>query len=234
MDIPGGHFKDEDLERALKLSLNPDEQSSQEQQEFILACKASLGDTKYALASHNVANVNQKENTSPIVDLSKVLRHDDVSEPKYSMSPTSSNIANIFAIHNSPKNTLKPEVQVENKDSITVVNKNISEIESLSEMHGLFGGKKAPKSGIISGSEMLINDPKTLEFHPHRKKDCKYENSSQNESLVTMYAKSNDIDESSKKKRKAPSENDLKQKSTSKPIPLAQAAANVKEAPVCK
>jgi len=232
MDIPGGHFKDEDLERALKLSLNPDEQSSQEQQEFILACKASLGDTKYALASHNVANVNQKENTSPIVDLSKVLRHDDVSEPKYSMSPTSSNIANIFAIHNSPKNTLKPEVQVENKDSITVVNKNISEIESLSEMHGLFGGKKAPKSGIISGSELLINDTKTLEFHPHRKKDCKYENSSQNESLVTMYAKSNDVDESSKKKRKAPSENDLKQKSTSKPIPLAQAAANVKEAPV--
>ena len=49
-----------------------------------------------------------------------------------------------------------------------------------------------------------------------------------------MYAKSNDVDESSKKKRKAPSENDLKQKSTSKPIPLAQAAANVKEAPVCK
>ena len=180
MDIPGGHFKDEDLERALKLSLNPDEQSSQEQQEFILACKASLGDTKYALASHNVANVNQKENTSPIVDLSKVLRHDDVSEPKYSMSPTSSNIANIFAIHNSPKNILKPEVQVENKDSITVVNKNISEIESLSEMHGLFDSKKAPKSGIISGSEMLINDPKPLEFHPHRKKDCKYENRSQN------------------------------------------------------
>jgi len=92
--------------------------------------------------------------------------------------------------------------------------------------------KKAPKSGIISGSELLINDTKTLEFHPHRKKDCKYENSSQNESLVTVYAKSNDIDESSKKKRKAPSENDLKQKSTSKPIPLAQAAANVKEAPV--
>ena len=234
MDIPGGHFKDEDLERALKLSLNPDEQSSQEQQEFILACKASLGDTKYALASHNVANVNQKENTSPIVDLSKVLRHDDVSEPKYSMSPTSSNIANIFAIHNSPKNTLKPEVQVENKDSITVVNKNISEIESLSEMHGLFGGEKAPKSGIISGSETSINDSKTLEFHPHRKKDCKYENSSQNESLVTMYAKSNDVDESSKKKRKAPSENDPTQKPTSKPIPLAQAAANIKEAPVCK
>merc|ERR1711997_565887 len=192
MDTLGGHFKDEDLERALKLSLNPDEQSSQEQQEFILACKASLGDTKYAPASHNAANVNQKENTSPIVDLSKVMRHDDVSEPKYSMSPTSSNIANIFAIHNSPKNTLKPEVQVENKDSITVVNKNISEIESLSEMHGLFGGKKAPKSGIISGSELLINDTKTLEFHPHRKKDCKYKNSSQNESLVTMYAKSND------------------------------------------
>ena len=150
------------------------------------------------------------------------------------MSPTSSNIANIFPIPNSPKNTSKPEVQVKNKNSITVVNKNISEIESLSEMHGLFDGKKAPNSGINSDSEMLINDPKSLEFHPHHKKDCKYENSSQNKSLVTMYAKSNDMDESSKKKRKAPNENDLKQKSTSKPIPLAQAAANVKEAPVCK
>ena len=234
MDVPGGHFKDEDLERALKLSLNPDEQSSQEQQEFILACKASLGDTKYALASHNAANVNQKENTSPIVDLSKDMGHDDLKGPKYSMSPTSSNMANIFKIHNSPKNTLKPEVEVKNKNSVRVVNKDISEIESLSEMHGLFDGKKAPKSGIISDSEMLINDPKTLEFHPHHKKDCKYENSSQNKSLVTMYAKSNDIDESSKKKRKAPSENDPTQKPTSKPIPLAQAAANVKEAPVCK
>ena len=43
MDIPdGGDFRTEELERAIKLSLNPTEQTSKEQQEFVLACKQSL------------------------------------------------------------------------------------------------------------------------------------------------------------------------------------------------
>ena len=36
-----GGFRDEDLERALKLSLNPEEQMSKEQKEFVLACSLS-------------------------------------------------------------------------------------------------------------------------------------------------------------------------------------------------
>ena len=44
--VQGGGFRDEDLERALKLSLNPEEQMSKEQQEFILACSLSKLEAK--------------------------------------------------------------------------------------------------------------------------------------------------------------------------------------------
>ena len=39
-------YIDEDLERALKLSLNPEEQMTKEQRDFILACKESLVEPK--------------------------------------------------------------------------------------------------------------------------------------------------------------------------------------------
>merc|ERR1712223_1690440 len=39
-------YIDEDLERALKLSLNPEEQMTKEQRDFVLACKESLVEPK--------------------------------------------------------------------------------------------------------------------------------------------------------------------------------------------
>ena len=231
-----GLFRDEDLERALKLSLNPEEQASKEQKEYVLACKESLvgANSNFPIdmeLQDNAASlsVSPIENNRFIFNPNlNFMNSQEITGPKYNMSPTNNNPNDI-----SSKYKDKDKNEYINKDGTNITNVTVMQKKIYSEES--FGDIMCVKTNDSDNFTKAESDVrpivKNLKSSVVNKLD---ENSLENKNR-SFTVKSSPVKDINKKKRKAAGgEANVKQGSTNKPIPLAQAAAGVKEAPVCK
>ena len=104
-----GSSIDEELERALKLSLNPEEQMTKEQRDFVLACKESLLESKEPpdLAGTNKAlplnikqvNMDISPNFTDNKDDEEVIYLDDTIDELYDRLPMEGGLSDIIHSH---------------------------------------------------------------------------------------------------------------------------------------
>ena len=215
-------YIDEDLERALKLSLNPEEQMTKEQRDFVLACKESLVEPKDP-PDDDVSPTFMKFVPNNIMEDEEeviYLDDDEVGDdpylpgcPRYPGQP-GGGLSDIILSHGS-KN-----VDIINKrDTVSVMmeNENIKSAESI-------------KSDIES---VKLNDDNVI---AKLSTDSESKNNSMDSVNATISnAKKKPSKNNNKKKRKnTAAENITKHGNPNKPISLAKAAATVHEAPVCK
>ena len=232
-----GLFRDEDLERALKLSLNPDEQASKEQQEYVLACKESLVEAKSNFTddmevTHSPMSLSDSpvENNRFIFNPNMNARSSqEIKGPKYNMSPTyknSSGISSICKVKDKDNYIDKNCANINN--SVTIAQKNIHSEESLSDIicvNSIDSNKSTKDLSVVKPTEQNSKNVKNNDLENNAVK-------AHNSSFII---EPSPIKDSNKKKRKAArAEANVKQGSSNKPTPLMQVAAAVKEAPVCK
>ena len=215
-------YIDEDLERALKLSLNPEEQMTKEQRDFVLACKESLVEPKDP-PDDDVSPTFMKFVPNNIMEDEEeviYLDDDEVGDdpylegcPRYPGQP-GGGLSDIILSHGS-KNVDKTGMR--DKDCVIMANKNIKSAESI-------------KSDIESVKSNDNNVIAKLSTDSESKN-----NSMDNVNATISNTKKKPSKNNNKKKRKnTAAENITKHGNTNKPISLAKAAASVHEAPVCK
>ena len=220
-------YIDEDLQRALKLSLNPEEQMTKEQRDFVLACKESLVQSKeppdYDRQNKGTFG-NRMETNSVVSDFMKddeeAIYLDDDIDDLYDHYPLGG-LSDIILSHG---NKYVEKTGKSDKNGV-VINKNINSIESL-------------KSGIEcvkSNNNGVIAELSTETGSKYNSIEDAKNSALENVNSSTSNAKKSPTKNSNKKKRKATAaENITKAGNINKPIPLAKAAAAVHEAPVCK
>ena len=240
-----GLFRDEDLERALKLSLNPEEQTSKEQQEYVLAYKESLMENKSKVTNEELINrsikyeeeINEKgplllsvKNSNSVSSSNAKIKNDEKSISPINISPTNKVDGNIFSTYKSSVEDERVNIKGEtNENSVITIPENIHCVESIRDI-------KSVKTNNVDNITDLANaiglsydnsDIPMVDVSNDNNLGCK--------NTSTCSVQRSPTKDTNKKKRKTPSgENNIKQGSANKPIPLAQAAAVVKEAPVCK
>ena len=231
-----GLFRDEDLERALKLSLNPDEQTSKEQQEYVIACKESLLENKSQVSNEEEININgplplsvKISNSVSCSDV-KIRNGEESISPIYSISPTNKVDSNIFSTYKSSVEDECVNITGEtNENSVITIPENIHCVESIRDI-------KSVKTNNVDN----ITDLAHAIGLSYKNSDISMLDVSNEKNLGCKNTSMSDVQKSptkgtNKKKRKTPSgETNIKQGSANKPVLLAQAAAIVKEAPVCK
>jgi len=211
-------YIDEDLERALKLSLNPEEQMTKEQRDFVLACKESLVEPKdppdddVSPTFMKFVPNNIMEDEEEVIYLDDDI--DDIYHGQLSSHPgePGGGLSDIILSHGS-KNVDK--IGKKDKSSVIMENENIKSAESI-------------KSDIESVKSNDNNVIAKLSTDSESKN-----NSMDNVNATISNTKKKPTKNNNKKKRKnTAAENITKHGNTNKPISLAKAAASVHEAPV--
>ena len=212
----GGEFRDEDIERALKLSLDPQEQTSKDLQGYVLACKESLRDAKPVVSSNRDKKLSK--NTMSLID-DEIINNSMASNSNVNINDGSEykNKCNeeYDDIIKSDKKLHTDEQSAESISDIKCIKTKDSDIlVKISNSNESNNGANILKSKITDSKEQiglgLINaSTKALKSSPTK-------------------------DQNKKKRKPGSSDTSVKHGMGHKPMPLAQAAAVVKEPSVCK
>ena len=217
---------EDDLQRALKLSLNPEEQMTKEQRDFVLACKESLvqakeppdGDGK----NNGMLSIRPGSNVDfnrSMKDEEDVIYLDDDFDALLDQFPQGG-LSDIILSHGTKYGDKRG---INDKNSAIIMNKDIDSAESINSAIECITSRDnsvIPKCSNETGSRVSPLD---------KSKNSVLEN----ENTSTTNAKKIPSKTSNKKKRKATAAENIS-KHGNKPIPLAKAAAAAHEAPVCK
>ena len=152
-----GVFRDEDLERAIKLSLNPDEQTSKEQQEYVIACKESLiGNESNPIEEDEIIKklplplCLNSINTVPCSS-AKITNDEKGIAPIYNSSPTKKIDNNILSSYKYSIEDESINIELEdNEDNVERIPVNINSAESICDI-------KSVKTNTIDNITDMVN-----------------------------------------------------------------------------
>ena len=217
---------EDDLQRALKLSLNPEEQMTKEQRDFVLACKESLvqekeppdgdGRNNGMLSIRPGSNVDFNRSMK---DEEDVIYLDDDIDALLDQFPQGG-LSDIILSHGTKYGDKRG---TNDKNSAIIMNKDIDSAESINSAIECITSRD---NSVIA---KCSNETESRVGPLDKSKNSVLGNIN----TSTSTAKKNPSKTSNKKKRKATAAENIS-KHGNKPIPLAQAAAAAHEAPVCK